>query len=123
MLALSIIKLNGADLAVETSKNGSLNKELGDDIWRSILERVEELKTLVALKKVNASFRKLVDNYMHEAWDKWNSWKNQVPLYPPEVSGYSTAAKLVDKLLFERLVCVRGPQEISLGSFEREGRR
>ena len=82
-----------------------------------------DVESLLKLRKVSATFRDLVQHHMVETWDKWNAWKNQVPLYPPEVSGYSTSAKEVDKLLFEKLVCRHGPQTIPLGSFEKEGRR
>ena len=81
------------------------------------------MESLIQLRKVNVGFQELVQAHMVESWEKWNAWKNQVPLYPPEVSGYSTAAKSVDKLLFESLVCMTGPQKLQLGSFEREGRR
>ena len=107
-----------------TAKDGKagLRDALTDDLWRCIVLRLD-MQSLIQLKKVSASFRELVDGHMLESWGKWNAWKNQVPLYPPEVSGYSTAAKSVDKLLFESLVCMRGPQRLPLGCFEREGRR
>ena len=103
-------------------KHGSVSKELGDDLWRCIIDKLD-MKSMTELQRVNVSFRNLVQKHMIQSWNRWNIWKNQVPLYPPEVSGYSTAAKSVDKLLFERLVCLRGAQRLSLGSFEREGRR
>lgn len=82
-----------------------------------------DLDSLHQLGRVSVAFRDLVQGHMVETWDRWNTWKNQVPLYPPEVSGYSTAAKVVDKLLFESLVCLNGPQLVELGSFEKESRR
>ena len=103
-------------------REGGLRDLLGDDIWRCITLKLD-IQSLHQLRKVNTSFQELVQAYMLETWEKWNAWKNQVPLYPPEVSGYSTAAKSVDKLLFESLVCMTGPQKLQLGSFEREGRR
>lgn len=112
------------DEPVSAGKNNAVvaTDLLGDDIWRMIVLKLD-VQSLSKLRRVSASFGRLVREFMVDTWEKWNTWKNQVPLYPPEVSGYSTAAKSVDKLLFERLVCMVGPQTLSLGSFEREGRR
>ena len=107
---------------IAKSNKDSVRDALTADLWRCIVLKLD-IDSLLQLRKVNTSFRELVQNFMLETWRKWNAWKNQVPLYPPEVSGYSTAAKSVDKLLFESLVCMNGPQKLQLGSFEREGRR
>ena len=108
--------------AGSSGKQENLRDFLGDDLWRLILSQLD-LDSWLGLGNTSKAFRDLVRGKMMESWNKWNIWKNQVPLYPPEVSGYSTAAKAIDKLLFEKLLCLMGPQTVVIGSFEKESRR
>lgn len=52
-------------------------------------------------RKISKAFRDFLRDHEMDMWQQWLIWKDKILLYPPEVRGYSSAARVVDTLIFK----------------------